>query len=44
MDAPTSMLFSCRYYSQITDKSEIIQSVFLRNIGFILAEIPAIVQ
>lgn len=45
MDAPTFMFFfSCKYSRQLTDKSEIIQSVSLQNIGFIVAEIPANVQ
>lgn len=44
MAAPTFMFFSCKYSSQLTDKSEVIQSVFLQNIGFIVAEIPANVQ
>lgn len=45
MDAPTFMFFFfCKYSRQLTDKSEIIQSVSLQNIGFIVAEIPANVQ
>lgn len=35
------MFFSGKYLRQQTDKSEIIRSVFLQNIGFIVAKIPA---
>lgn len=38
------MFFSVKYLRQLIDKSEIIKSVFLQNIGFIVAEIPANVQ
>lgn len=36
--------FSGKNSRQLTDKSEIIKSVFLQNIGSIVAEIPANVQ